>query len=338
MGKTINIDGFEVGGEQTYVIAEIGSNYNQSWDLALESIDAALESGANAVKFQSLNVHKLYQNPSDEIVALHKKIDLAEEWHQTLNDYCKKKGITFFSSPTYLEAVDLLEEIDVPLYKLASAQVGTFPQLIRKVAQQQKPTILSSGIVTQDQLDGVIDIFKQEGNDQYIVLHCNSMYPTPYGDVQLGRINQFQERYNCIVGYSDHSDGVYTAIAAVAKGAKVIEKHFAVDRSLPVPDAPFSLEPADFKQMVEGIRIAEKASGNKDRSELESDEATFKSKILYRLYLKADKKAGETISEDDCNYLRNPSGIDCRDFGKIADKKLKEDTAAGTLLTFEHFE
>ena len=148
----IFIDGREIGGDRAYVIAEIGSNHNQSLTLAYESIDAAVECGADAVKFQSIDIDQLYYQPSEKIKALHQKIDMEEKWHGLLSDYCQNKGITFFSAPTYLKAIDIMEEIDVPLYKLASAQIGTFPQLVEKVAATGKPVILSTGIVTTNEL------------------------------------------------------------------------------------------------------------------------------------------------------------------------------------------
>ena len=167
---TVAIDGIQVGGDRTYVVAEIGSNHNQSLELALESIDAAADSGADAVKFQSLNVDKLYADPSDDIKALHAKIDLDESWHYRLSDHCKRTGITFFSSPTYLDSIRILEEIDVSLYKLASAQVGTFPQLINAVAALKKPTMLSTGIVTISELQKVLEILEKTQPKVFLLL------------------------------------------------------------------------------------------------------------------------------------------------------------------------
>src|SRR5687767_7014684 len=144
--EIIKVGDKHIGGDKTFIIAEIGSNHNQDKQLAFESIEAAKESGADAVKFQSLNVEKMYFNPSDDIKKLHKKIDLEESWHRELKEFSEKKELIFFSSPTYLSSVDLLESLDVVLYKLASAQIGTFPQLVRKVAGLGKPTIFSTGI------------------------------------------------------------------------------------------------------------------------------------------------------------------------------------------------
>ena len=327
--------GFQVGGDQTFIIAEIGSNFNQSWDLAIESIDAAVESGANAVKFQSINIDKLYWKPNQETIELHKKIDLEESWHQKLKDHCDKRSITFFSSPTYLDAVDLLEAIDVPLYKLASAQIGTFPQIVRKVARTHKPVIFSTGLVNDAELDKVVDIFEQEQNPNYMILYCNSIYPTPYHKIHFNLLEQYREKYGKIVGFSDHSDGPYTAIAAVARGAKIIEKHFAMDRKLPVPDAEFSLEPDDFKTMVEGIRIVEQTLNINERDHIETEETQFKESIRTRLVLNKDVAKGKLVEESDFNYLRHSEGVDCRELSPIISGRMsyRISCSKGALLT-----
>lgn len=318
--KKITVDGREIGGNSVFVIAEIGSNHNQSLDLAFQSIDAAVECGADAVKFQSINIGELYFQPSEQTRALHRKIDMDEKWHHLLANYCKEKGITFFSAPTYLGAVDLLEEINVSLYKLASAQIGTFPQIVEKVVATGKPVILSTGIVTTDEVSSVINIFERYNNDQIILLHCNSIYPTPYDKVYLPLMNRYQKEYDCIAGFSDHTPDIYIPIAAAAMGAKVIEKHFALDRNLPVPDAPFSLEPHDFKRMVDGIRAVEQAVKINDRTQLQPEENQFKESILYRLVANKNLVSGELVKADDFKFLRHSEGIDCRELQKYLDK------------------
>jgi sialic acid synthase SpsE len=311
--KIIEVDGFKIGEEKTFVIAEIGSNHNQSLQLAYESIDAAKESGADAVKFQSIDLKQLYYRPSPQTIDLHKKIDMEEGWHYLLKDYCDKKKITFFSSPTYLKSIEILEEIDVSLYKLASAQIGTFPQLVRKVAGKKKPVILSTGLVTYGELEKIIEIFRQEANDQYIILHCNSIYPTPYDRVNLQLMNTYKSMFNCQVGFSDHTSDIYVPVIAVAMGAKVIEKHFALSRKLPVPDAQYSLEPSEFSRMVDGIRAAEVSVRNNIRIEIESEERDFKERINTRLILNKVKKAGEVLKEEDFDFLRYTSGITAKE-------------------------
>ena len=333
MTHFINIDGFKIGGKSTYIIAEIGSNHNQSISLAKETIQAAKESGAHAVKFQSLSIEKLYLDPSEDIISLHKVIDLEEHWHKELQAYSKSLGITFFSSPTYLDAVNILVDLEVPVFKLASAQVGTFPQLVRKVAATKKPTILSTGIATANQLRKTLKIFDEEMNSDVVILHCNSIYPTPYDRINLGRIKFFKEAFGKIVGFSDHSDGIYTAIAAVALGAKVIEKHFAIDRNLPVPDAEFSLEPPLFSQMVEGIKQTELSIVSDKREKLEEEEIDFKQKILYRLVANTTIKAGDKLEKHMVKYLRHDSGIDCRSESKFLGKKVANDISANSLIS-----
>lgn len=320
MNKIV-IDGREIGGDRCYIIAEIGSNHNQSLELAFESIDAAIECGADAVKFQSIDVDELYYQPSEQTKALHQKIDMDEKWHGILSEYCTKKGITFFSAPTYLKAIDILEEINVPLYKLASAQIGTFPQLVEKVAATGKPVILSTGIVTMKELTKVVEIFKSNDNDKFIILHCNSIYPTPYDKVHLNIMNRYRDEFGGIVGFSDHTPDIYVPIAAATMGAKVIEKHFALDRGLPVPDAQFSLEPNDFKRMVEGIRAAEQAIIKGSREELQPEENQFKDSILYRLVANKKLVSGQCIKKDDFKFLRHPEGVDCRELQNYLDGK-----------------
>ncbi len=335
--QKIKVDGFEIGGEKTFIIAEIGSNHAQSLKLAYETIDAAVECGANAVKFQSINIKELYYRPSKETIELHKKIDLDEGWHQPLKNYCDKKKITFFSSPTYLKAVDILEGINVQLYKLASAQIGTFPQIVEKVALTKKPVILSTGLVTKEELENVIRIFSKAGNDKFVILHCNSIYPTPYERVGLRLMEAYRKMFGCIVGFSDHTEGAATAIAAVALGAKVIEKHFVLKRNIDSPDAPLSMEPPEFKELVSGIRAAEAAVTEKLRTEIEPEERKFKERILYKLILKKNKKKNDPVSKNDFEYRRTSGGIDCRDVQIIFRKKYKTDLAAGKLLKHSDF-
>jgi sialic acid synthase SpsE len=335
--KIIDIAGFPVGGPRTFIIAEIGSNHNQSLQLAYESIDAAKEAGADAVKFQSINITELYYNPSEATVSLHKKIDMEEGWHQLLKDYCDKKGILFFSSPTYIRSIDILESINISFYKLASAQIGTFPQIVEKVAEKGKPVILSTGIVSYSELEKAINIFRAKNNDKFIILHCNSIYPTPYNKVNLQLMNVYKEMFGCPVGFSDHTDDIYIPIAAAARGAKVIEKHFALDRTLPVPDAQYSLEPKDFERMVKGIRAAEEAIGFDPRIQIQKEENAFKQSILTRLILKRDKHEGEAFELSDFEFKRHSEGVDCRDMDFIIQKKAKASYSlkSGELLKWD---
>lgn len=333
--KTININGFEVGGNKTYIIADIGSNHRQELSLAKESIDAAVESGADAIKFQSIQLDSLYLNPSSHTRNLVKQLEFPEEWHYILKEYCDKKNIVFFSSPTYLKSVEILEEINVPLYKIASAQIGTFPQIIEKIASLNKPTIFSTGIAAYSEIIKAVDIFKKQGNDNFIILHCNSIYPTPSDKVNLGLINTYQSMFGNPVGFSDHTVGTHIASAAVTLGAKVIEKHFTLNRNLGTPDSnSFACDPDELKLMVNQIREIENAINIKnDRLQIQAEEYDFKSSILYRCVAKRDIKVGENIKSEDFEFLRYNNGLDARDLFYNQNYIVKEFITKGEVIT-----
>jgi len=306
-----------IGGDETFIIAEAGSNHRQDINIAYDLISAAKESGADAVKFQSVNIGELYYDPSTSIKKLHKLIDLKEEWHYKLKEFADKKDIIFFSSPTYIKAVDTLEKIGVLLYKLASAQVGTFPQIIELVASLKKPAMLSTGLVTYKELENAISIFYRAHNHNFVILHCNSIYPTPYIKVNLPMIQVYENMFGNPAGFSDHTIGIHVAIAAVSMGAKVIEKHLTVDKKILTPDSAISLNPQDFKMMVSCIREIEQSLRKSPRIEIDQEESKFKDDIIYRLILDKDKKRGETFSKDDFIFKRHHEGIDCRDLNMV---------------------
>lgn len=336
--NTINVNGFEIGGNKAYIIADIGSNHKQDLVLAKESIDAAAEAGVDAIKFQSIQLNELYLNPSAQTVAFVKQLEFPEEWHGILNEYCTQKGIVFFSSPTYLKALDLLEDIDVPLYKLASAQVGTFPQLVEKVVRLNKPTIFSTGIAAMDEVAKAVELFKKNGNNQYIILHCNSIYPTPANRVNMQLMNKYRELYGNPVGFSDHTIGTHIACAAVTMGAKVIEKHFTLDRNLNTPDSnSFACDPQELRLLVHQVREIESATDNyRNREHIDEEELVFKNQILYKCVANTDKNEGETITIDDVRFLRTPTGIDARNFMNINNKLiLKKSIKKGEVISHE---
>lgn len=338
--KTININGFEVGGDKTFIIADIGSNHKQDLTLAKESIDAAAESGADAVKFQSIQLHELYHNANPQTSAFIKQLEFPEDWHLILKEYCDNRNILFFSSPTYLKAVDLLEEVNVPLYKLASAQIGTFPQIVEKVAALHKPTIFSTGIAAYDEIIKAVNIFKKYGNEQFVILHCNSIYPTPPGKVNLQLIRTYQHMFGNPVGFSDHTDGIHIACAAVTIGANVVEKHFTLNRSLNTPDcSSFASDPEEFKRLVLQIREIESATHVfTDRLSLQVEENEFKESITYRIVAKQLIEENEVISEKHLKYLRSSHGLDCKHVDKILGKKVIKKINAESFITFDCIE
>jgi sialic acid synthase SpsE len=331
--RTIEVGHRTIGAGRTFLVADIGSNHNQDLELALDTIDAAADAGADAVKFQSLDVGALYREPDGAVRALYARIDLREDWYPALAERCARRGVLFCSSPTYLRAVDLLESVGVRLYKLASAQVGTFPQLVSRVAAAGKPVILSTGIVTAGELEACLGLVAAAGNANVVVLHCNAIYPTPYARVHLPRMDAYRRMFGCLVGYSDHTDEDYVALAAVARGASVIEKHFTTSRALPTPDAVVAMEPPAFARMAAGIRAVEQALVEKPRLELEPEEAAFKASLRYRLVLARARRAGEAFAPGDFEYLRHPSGVDCRSEALVVARfAAAADLPAGTLL------
>lgn len=304
-----------IGGDSTFIIADIGSNHMQDLDLAKKTILAAVNAGVDAVKFQSIQLNRLYHRPDSKTQKFIKKLEFPEFWHKELNDYCKLLKIPFFSSPTYLEAIDILEEIDVPLYKIASAQIGVFPQLVDRVASLNKPTIFSTGIINNDQLDLIVNTFNDYNNSKFIILHCNSIYPTPVKKVNLPMIQYYKNKYpNQPIGFSDHTIGTHIAKAAVAMGATVIEKHFTLDKNLESPDSnAFSCDPDEMKLLCKEIReidLAKKSISN--RSTIQNEEHDFKKSIKTLIVSKREILKGERITEKDISFYRsNQEGVDC---------------------------
>jgi len=339
--REIRIDGsHRIGPGRTFVIAEVGSNHCQDMGKARESIAAAAACGADAVKFQSIALDELYFAPGASTRALHARIDLAESWHGELKAACDGQGLVFFSSPTYLRAVDILASLGVDLYKLASAQIGVFPQLVAKVAGLGKPTLMSTGLVTPGGLEATVAMFRRAGNNAYGILHCNAIYPTPPNRVCLERMDVLRALYACPVGFSDHTGGTAVALAAVARGAEVIEKHFTLDRALDSPDAFFSLEPHELGRLVADIREVEAACAPCDaRLDIEAEEDAFKRAIRHRLVLRRDKEAGEAFFPGDFDYKRHDRGVDCADETLVLTRmQAKQAIEAGELLAWDMLE
>jgi len=230
----------------------------------------------------------------------------------------------------------LLEEVSVPLYKLASAQIGTFPQIVEKVAALHKPTIFSTGIAAYDEIIKAVNIFKKYDNDQFIILHCNSIYPTPANKVNLRLIDTYKYMFGNPVGFSDHTDGIHIACAAVALGANVIEKHFTLDRNLNTPDcSSFASDPAEFKKLVLQIREIEAAKNSfNGRLEIQKEEKDFKNSILYRCVANSDIAENTQLELADICFLRNKEGIDARELPYLLQtkKKINKSIRKGDLI------
>lgn len=303
------------------IIAEAGVNHNGSMELAKRMIDAAADAGVDYVKFQTFKAANLvtkeakqaeYQQRNaqdDSQYAMLKKLELSQEQHYELIDYCKQRGVRFLSTAFDFESVDFLHSLNLGVWKIPSGEITNYPYL-KKIAQYGEPVILSTGMSTNEDIDAAIKALCDNGlkRDQITLLHCNTEYPTPMKDVNLRAMETMRERFNVTVGYSDHTPGIEVPIAVVALGAEVIEKHFTLDKSLPGPDHKASLEPQELKAMVSAIRNIEQALGDGEKHVSESERKNMpiarKSIVAAR-----DIKQGELLTEDNLTTKRPGSGI-----------------------------
>ena len=328
-----------------FIIAEAGVNHNGDIDIAKQLVDKAYEAGADAIKFQTFKSENLvtehapkaeYQKETTgdgSQFAMLKKLELSIEDHIILKKYCEEKGIMFISTPFDFESVDLLEKIDVPLYKVSSGDLTNLP-LLNYIANKNKPIILSTGMANLGEVEEAINTIYETGNNKLILLHCTSNYPTAYEDVNLRAMLTMQEAFKLPVGYSDHTIGIEVPIAAVTLGAKVIEKHFTLDRKMEGPDHRASLEPYELKMMVNSIRNIEIAMGDGIKRCNKSEE---KSKFVSRksIVAKHDIKKGQVITQDLIVYKRPASGLPPKFVKYILGKKARAEIRKDEVIDFE---
>lgn len=331
------------------IIAEAGVNHNGNIELAKKLIDVATEAHADAVKFQTFKAEKTIaaetpratyqmQNMPDENenqLEMVKKLELKFEDFKILKEYCNSKGIMFLSTPFDFESVDILEPL-VPLYKIASGEIINIP-LLKHIASKGKPIILSTGMATLGEIEEAIEAIDEiNPSISKILLHCTTNYPTPYEEVNLRAMLTLKEAFKLPVGYSDHTLGIEVPVAAVALGAKVIEKHFTLDRNLPGPDHKASLEPDELKAMVTAIRNIEKALGDgikrPNRSELEIMKVARKSLVAGR-----DIEKGEILKEKDIEIKRAGEGIQPKFKDIIVDMKINKSIKRDEPFSWSHF-
>jgi len=309
---TFEIDGVTIGrGEQTYIIAEIGSNHNQDLDQAKAHINEAAAAGADAVKFQTFRFDDLYhqETTEQETKEFYENVSLPFDWHAELQEYAHGQDVTFLSTPTHPEALELLEDIDVPAYKIGSPQVAVDPDLIADVATCGKPMLVSSGLGGYGSVEDALDSCLEAGLHDIAVLHCISEYPTDPSAAQLRRIARLQRALGTIVGYSDHTESTTIPAGAVCLGADIVEKHFTLDRTLDGPDHHFALEPAEFAEMAEGIREIDSGLGNGLKFGPTESEQESRESVKLKL-VAADRLPTDTAVTRDCVRLRrSPDGI-----------------------------
>jgi N-acetylneuraminate synthase/N,N'-diacetyllegionaminate synthase len=334
-------------GLPVFIIAEAGVNHNGSLKLAKKMVDAAKISGADAIKFQTFITDELvtsnapqaeYQRKNAFAVSQYemlKKLELSEKDFRELFDYCKKKAITFLSTPFDLKSAGFLYKLGIPAFKVSSGDLTNIP-LLKQIAKYNKPVILSTGMSTLSEVNEAVKAVYQTGNKKLILLHCTSNYPAGLGEVNLRAIDYLANRFKIPVGYSDHTQGIEVAMAAVARGVSVIEKHFTLNRNLPGPDQKASLEPAEFSAMVKNIRKIEKALGDGVKRPAKSEE---KIKRIARKNIVAAKDIakGSKLTPDMIAIKRSGRrGIEPKYLGKITGKCINKPLKRDSVITWGH--
>jgi len=330
-----------------FIIAEMSGNHNQSIERALQIVDAAASAGAHAIKIQTytadtmtidcdLDLFKINEKDSlwkgYTLYKLYEEAHTPWDWHPKIFDRCREKGILCFSTPFDDTAVDYLEKYDLPCYKIASFENTDIP-LLKKVAKTGKPVLMSCGMASREELEESVQVLRTNGCDQIILLKCTSSYPANPKDSNINTIPAMSELFNCHVGLSDHTRGIAVPVASIALGARVIEKHFTLDRSAGGVDSAFSLEPSELKSLVEETKCAFESLGQV-RYGATKDEA--KSMVFRRsLIITQDMKAGDQFSKENCRTIRPGHGLPPKFYEEILGKRVKTDVKRGTPVSWD---
>lgn len=343
--KKVKIGGKWIGnGEQTFIVAEAGSNHNGKFKLATKLIDIAVKAKADAVKFQVFRADRLYpktagvakylksKKPIYEII---KTLEMPYDWIGKLLNYCEKKGIMFLSSAFDEQSADELEKANVKAYKIASYCLTHYP-LLKYIARKKKPILLSTGLGNMQEIKEALNIIYKEGNRDVILLHCVASYPAPIEDTNLRVIDTMKKRFKIPVGLSDHSSEILVPILAVARGANVIEKHFTLSRALEGPDHKYALEPHELKEMIVNVREAEKALGTSEKKITPAEEELLKFARVY-IYSVSPIKKNEKFTKENIAVLRSGKlkhGLHPKWYDKILGMKAKRDISKYEPITW----
>lgn len=339
----MKIGNFNLETDGTYIIAELSANHNGNIQNALDTIKAAKEIGANAIKLQTYTADTMTLNckKSDFLITqgtlwdskylydLYKEAYTPWEWHKELFDYARNIGIDIFSSPFDKTAVDFLEQFNPSAYKIASFEITDY-ELIRYTASKGKPIIISTGIATIDEIQDAVNICRAEGNSNIILLKCTSAYPAKLEDANLLTISNLAETFDVVSCFSDHTLGITAPVVATTLGAKVIEKHFILDKSIGGPDTDFSLDKKEFAEMVDAVRSAEKLLGKVDYTLTERKKRSREHSRS--LYVAKDIKAGEIFTEENIRSVRPGYGMHPRYLSEILGKTAERDYEFGEAL------
>lgn len=330
-----------------FCVAEMSGNHLHDYGRAVEIIHAAKEAGADAVKLQTYTADSLSIDCDKEYFVnhgglwdgmteyqLYQEASTPWEWQPKLKELAESLGMECFSSPFDAASVDFLRDCGMPAYKVASYEINDIP-LIRRIAALHKPVIFATGIAYPEDIERALAVCKEEGNEEIMLLKCVSAYPTPYEEINLAMIPTLAKTYDCLTGLSDHSMGIAVPIAAVSFGIKMVERHLTLRRADGGPDGAFSMEPEEFKAMVDNIRIAEKAVG---ASEYALTEKQKKERNGSRsLFVVQDIKAGEALTPENIRSIRPGYGLHTMYYEEVLGKRAKQDIERGTPLAWELF-
>lgn len=329
----------------TFIVAEMSANHLQDYDRAVRIIHAAKEAGADAIKLQTFTADTItfdsdaepFQNregtlwDGTTLYQLYQEASLPWEWHPKLMEEAEKLGLLCFSSPFDFTAVDFMEELGMPAYKIASYEINDIP-LIRRIAKLHKPMIFATGIARLEDIERALAVCHEEGNEDVILLKCVSGYPTPYEDVNLRTIPTLERTFDCIIGLSDHTMGWAVATGAIALGAKMVEKHLTLSRADGGPDGAFSMEPAEFKAMADNIRILEKALGSPAYRLTQVQQ--LERKDSRSLFVVKDVREGESFTAENVRSIRPGCGLHTMYYEEILGRKASCAIRKGTPLSW----
>lgn len=344
--KSFKIGDRNIGGDNPcFIIAELSANHNGSIDTALETIRAAKRAGADCIKLQTFTADTITIDSKNDdfriggtiwdgkyLYDLYKEAYTPWEWHEKLFKVAEEEGLLCFSSPFDPSSVDLLENLNTPAYKIASLEITDIP-LIELVASKGKPVIISTGIATSEDIELALDACRRMGNNDIALLKCTTSYPAPIEEANMSMVKDLADRYEVMAGLSDHTMGNIVPIVATCFGAKIIEKHFILDRSIGGPDASFSMNEVEFSSMVKAVREAEISIGKVDYTLTEKQ---VQGRVFSRsLYISDDIKKGETFTSENIRSVRPGFGLHPKNYQFVIGKKAIKDLSKGTAMNIQ---
>lgn len=351
MKKIIKIGNKLIGqGQPVFVIAEVGVNHNQSLDFAFKLIDVAKNAGADAVKFETFKAEQVtlsdtpmakYQKKnigkSESQLSMLKKLELDESFYPKLISYCKKKNIIFLSTPHGgFESVDFLQRLRVPAFKFGSGDLNNLP-VLEYAAKFGKPMLISTGMADITEVGRAVDCIRKSGNNKIVLFHCTTNYPCPPQEVNLKAMLTIKDKFETLVGYSDHTLGIQTPIMAVTAGASVVEKHITLDRNMPGPDHKASLEPMELRQMVDGIKLVKTILGSAVKKP-NPEEIKLRNIARKSLVTTQYIRKGEVITSDHINIKRPGNGLEPKYYFQVIGARATKNIDADTLIRKDHYE